>query len=314
LIPVLVLAGPTASGKTGLAVELAETVGTEVISADSRQIYQGLDVGTAKPSAQVRARVAHHLIDFLDPRDSYSAGGFARDAAAIISKLIDCGKTPLICGGTGFYIEALLNPMFEEPAIQPAHREEIRRELKLKAAELGNAALHTELAEVDPGSAERLHPNDFQRVSRALELYRLTGRTMTELHEAPGAMSDYRPFQVLLDPPHEQLEDNIARRSQQMLAGGWIGEVERLLSGGLPEDAPGLQSLGYAEVVAHLQGKITRDELLEAVQRKTRQYAKRQRTWFNSRPIGLRIEEFPVKIDKILARWDDHLEQSSRGD
>jgi len=137
---------------------------------------------------------------------------------------------------------------------------------------------------------------------------------MTELHEAPGAMSAYRPFQVLLDPPREQLEENIARRSERMLAGGWTEEVERLLADGLPEDAPGLQSLGYAEVVAHLQGKMTRDELLEAVKRKTRQYAKRQRTWFNNRPTGLRIEQFPVKIDRILARWEAHLEKSSCGD
>ncbi len=309
MIPVLVLAGPTASGKTGLSVELAKATGAEVISADSRQIYRGLDVGTAKPSAEVRAEIVHHLIDFLDPRDSYNAGSFARDAAAVVRKLNASGKTPLVCGGTGFYIEALLNPMFEEPVLGRARQEEFRTELKRIAAEQGSAALHVKLAEVDPQSAKRLHPNDFQRVSRALELYYLTGRAMSELLAAPRPCSSCRPFQVLLDPPREVLEKNIAVRSQRMLDGGWIEEVERLLAEGLPEDAPGLQSLGYAEIVAHIRGKLTRDETLEAIKRKTRQYAKRQRTWFNRRPIQLRLTKVPFIIDKILDMWQSHLDQ-----
>ena len=309
MIPVLVLAGPTASGKTGLAVELAKATGAEVVSADSRQIYRGLDVGTAKPSAEIRAEVVHHLIDFLDPRDSYNAGSFARDAAAVIRKLNASGKTPLICGGTGFYIEALLNPMFEEPVLERARQEEIRTELKRIADEQGSAALHEKLAEVDPQSAKRLHPNDFQRVSRALEMYYLTGRAMSELLEAPRPCSSYRPFQVLLDPPRELLEKNIAVRSQRMLDGGWIEEVERLLAEGLPEDAPGLQSLGYVEVVAHIRGELTRDETLEAIKRKTRQYAKRQRTWFNRSPIQLRLTGVSFILDEILDMWHSHLDQ-----
>ncbi len=309
MIPLLVLAGPTAAGKTGLAVELAKSMKAEVVSADSRQIYRGLDVGTAKPSARLRAETAHHLIDFLDPRLSYNAGSFARDAAAVISKLAETGKTALICGGTGFYIEALLNPLFVEPPVESHRQEEIRRELKQAAAEDGSAALHARLVEVDPQSAKRLHPNDFQRVSRALELYYLSGRTMTELLAAPKQKSTYRPFQVLLDPPREVLEQNIAVRSEHMLAGGWIEEVESLLAGGLPEGAPGLQSLGYAEVVAHLRGKLTRNETLEAVKRKTRLYAKRQRTWFKSRPCRLRLTKIPVNIDEILSLWKSYLEQ-----
>ena len=309
MIPLLVLAGPTASGKTGLAVELVKSLRAEVVSADSRQIYRGLDVGTAKPSARLRAETAYHLIDFLDPRLSYNAGCFARDAAAVISKLAETGKTALICGGTGFYIEALLNPLFVEPPVESHRQEEIRRELKQIADEDGSAALHARLAEIDPQSAKRLHPNDFQRVSRALELYYLSGRTMTELLAAPKQEDVYRPFQVILDPPREVLDENIAVRSEHMLAGGWIEEVESLLAGGLPEDAPGLQSLGYGEVVAHLRGELTRDETLEAVKRKTRLYAKRQRTWFKRRACRLRLTKVPFSVEKILSRWESHLEQ-----
>lgn len=309
MIPLLVLAGPTASGKTGLAVELVKSLRAEVVSADSRQIYRGLDVGTAKPSARLRAETAYHLIDFLDPRLSYNAGCFARDAAAVISKLAETGKTALICGGTGFYIEALLNPLFVEPPVESHRQEEIRRELKQIADEDGSGALHARLAEIDPQSAKRLHPNDFQRVSRALELYYLSGRTMTELLAAPKQEDVYRPFQVILDPPREVLDENIAVRSEHMLAGGWIEEVESLLAGGLPEDAPGLQSLGYGEVVAHLRGELTRDETLEAVKRKTRLYAKRQRTWFKRRACRLRLTKVPFSVEKILSRWESHLEQ-----
>ncbi|MBN2288348.1 MAG: tRNA (adenosine(37)-N6)-dimethylallyltransferase MiaA [Candidatus Glassbacteria bacterium] len=313
MIPVIVLAGPTASGKTALAVELAGALGAEVVSADSRQVYRGLDVGTAKPPADVRAAVAHHLIDILDPVEAYNAGSFARDAAAVIERLCASGKTALVCGGTGFYIEALLNPMFDEPLAGDARREEIRRELERLAERHGPQALHDRLAGVDPSSAARLHPNDIQRVSRALELYCLTGRTMTELLSSPRPGSAFRPFQVVLDPPRDLLERNIAARSAQMLAGGWVEEVEGLLAGGLTGDAPGLQSLGYAEVVAHVQGGLTLEQTLEAVNRKTRQYAKRQRTWFRRRPCRLRLSRVPVKIDSILAGWESHLEQDRSG-
>jgi tRNA dimethylallyltransferase len=301
----MVLAGPTASGKTALAVKLAKSMNAEVISADSRQIYRGLDVGTAKPSVEQRAEIEHHLIDILDPGDSYNAGSFARDAGSVIKKLTGEGKTALICGGTGFYIEALLSPMFEEPRVDKGRRDEIRRELTQQMSENGPGALHAKLAGIDPRSAERLHPNDFQRVSRALELYYLTGQTMTELLAASKPQTVYQPFQVLLDPPLEALERNIIERSEQMLSGGWIEEVERLLAGGLAEDAPGLQSLGYAEIVAHIRGKRTLEETLEAVILKTRQYAKRQRTWFKRRACRLRLNRFPVNIDMILKEWEN---------
>ncbi|MEA2063960.1 MAG: tRNA (adenosine(37)-N6)-dimethylallyltransferase MiaA [Gemmatimonadota bacterium] len=315
MIPILVVAGPTAAGKTGLAIELAAALEGQIISADSRQVYRRLDVGTAKPTPEERRRVRHHLVGFLDPRLSYDAGSFAADAAAVIGKLAASRKTPIICGGTGFYIEALLSPMFEQPPVDSRRREEVRLELKEALERQGAEALHRKLAGLDPASAGRLHPNDAQRISRALELYYLTGRTMTELHAAaPGKPVPYRPFRVLLDPGREVIEENIARRTERMLlGGGWLDEVEALLAGGLPADAPGMQSLGYSEVAEHLAGRMGLDETLETIKRKTRQYAKRQRTWFARIPAGLHLTGIPGTIQEVLSKWRSHLEGLDSG-
>ncbi|HLA41624.1 MAG TPA: tRNA (adenosine(37)-N6)-dimethylallyltransferase MiaA, partial [Candidatus Glassbacteria bacterium] len=174
----LILAGPTATGKTTLALELAGLLEGEVVSADSRQVYRELDIGTAKPSPEELRQVRHHLVDVIGVREGYNAGRFAAEAGAAIADIRSRGRTPIICGGTGFYIETLLAPLFDEPVVGAPKKEKVRRQLRERFEHEGPAELHRELARVDPASAERLHPNDFQRISRALELYYFSGRSM----------------------------------------------------------------------------------------------------------------------------------------
>jgi tRNA dimethylallyltransferase len=309
LIPVLVLAGPTASGKTTLAVELAELLGGEIISADSRQVYRGLDIGTAKPSPAELARARHHLIDRVEPTEKYSAGRFSREAAALIEELDGKGRVPIVCGGTGFYISALFQPMFDEPpGADEALKHTLRLELKERAERDGRTALYAELALVDTVSAARLHPNDYQRVSRALELYRLTGRTMTELlAEQASGNSVFRPLNVLIDPRTEVLRERIALRVRRMLESGWLDEVRGLLSRGVPEDAPGFQSLGYSEMLALARGELSLEPVREAIASRTWQYARRQRTWFRRMPDALRLESGEGMVGTVAERWREHV-------
>ncbi|MCE5269937.1 tRNA (adenosine(37)-N6)-dimethylallyltransferase MiaA [bacterium] len=307
----LVLAGPTASGKTVLGVETAERLGGEIISADSRQVYRGLDIGTAKPTPQELARAPHHLIDRVEPTEKYSAGRFAREASAVIEKLAGQGRAPIVCGGTGFYIAALFEPLFEEPeGIDRERQANLRDELKARAGRGGAVSLHAELERVDPASAARLHPNDFQRVSRALELFRLTGRTMTELLVDGAAQTPQRfsPLYVLLDPQPEVLKSRIGRRVELMLEAGWLEEVQGLLQRGVPAEAPGFQSLGYAEMLALARGELSPEVTREAITARTWQYARRQRTWFRRQEAALRLEGGEGLAGAVAAHWRQYIE------
>lgn len=309
MIPVLVLAGPTASGKTALAVELAELLGGEIISADSRQVYRGLDIGTAKPSPDELARARHHLIDRVEPTEKYSAGRFSREAAALVEDMYRQGRIPIVCGGTGFYISTLFKPMFEEPEnLDEERKSSLRIELKRRAELDGCAALHDELARVDPESAARIHPNNFQRVSRALELYLLTGRTMTGLLSGQSAESNiFHPVYVLLEPRSEILRERIALRVRRMLESGWLEEVRGLLSRGVPDNAPGFQSLGYAEMLALARGKSSLECVREAITGHTWQYARRQRTWFRRLNDALRLEGGEGMAVTVAELWRKHV-------
>lgn len=305
----LVVAGPTASGKTGLALEVAEILGAEIISADSRQVYRGLDIGTAKPSGDERARVPHHLLDRVEPERKYSAGLFAREAAGIACSLALRGLVPLVCGGTGFYIRALLEPMFEEPEIDPESLRSLRQEHRERARIEGPSALHGELERVDPVSAARLHPNDFQRVSRALELYNLTGRRMSELHaERPGVRGTFSACEVVLDPPAEILRERIVARTDRMIGEGWLDEVRALLDRGVSPCSPGFQSLGYREMAAAAIGQISLERARDEIVRLTWQYARRQRTWFRRLKYALRLECAEGEAQKVVRHWRDFIE------
>ena len=309
MIPILIVAGPTASGKSRLALALAQRLQGEIVSADSRQVYARLDIGTAKPDREELERVRHHLIGIIEPEERYNAGRFSREAAAGIEKLALDGKTPLVCGGTGFYLQALVKPLFEEPAVPEEAKTRIRIQLSRRFESEGGETLHRELAAVDPDTAARLHPNDFQRVGRALELYYLTGRTLSGHFRLAKAAAAYRAFTVLLDPPDKSLKENIRLRARRMLEQGWAGEVEALLAAGVDPRAPGLQSLGYREIISQVRGEISREAAFEAIVGRTWQYARRQRTWFRNRPAELRLDPAEADPDRIVSLWRSQLEK-----
>ncbi|MFE8899348.1 tRNA (adenosine(37)-N6)-dimethylallyltransferase MiaA [Cobetia marina] len=279
--PVMMLMGPTASGKTDLAIRWHEEQGAELVSVDSALIYRGMDIGTAKPSAEELARAPHRLIDFLDPLESYSAAEFRRDALAHIAEIQSRGKMPLLVGGTMMYFKRLLEGVAELPAADPA----LREQLEARARDEGLPALHAQLARLDPASAERIRPSDPQRLTRALEVCLLSGRSMTELlAEQPEAELPFRPIPIAL-APHDRavLHERIETRFDQMLEQGLIGEVEALKA--RPELHPGLPSIrcvGYRQVWDYLEGHLTRDEMRERGIIATRQLAKRQLTWLRS--------------------------------
>ncbi len=303
LLPVL--AGPTASGKTHFALELAERHGLEIISADSRQIYRGLDIGTAKPTAEEQARVRHHVIDVCEPAETYDLARHIADAEAALADILSRGKRPLLVGGTGLYIRGFTEGIFEESSQDP----EVRAQLKSRAAAEGAPALHAELARADPEAAERIHPNDAVRIVRALEVLAVTGSPISALQRASRGEKPRHPRRlVVLDVEPATLDQRIARRTRAMFEGGLMEEVERLLSRGVDPEAPGLQAIGYPQAIAALRGELGRDEAISEVATQTRRYAKRQRTWFRSEreaqwlnPASRSEEDFLGELEKRLA-------------
>jgi tRNA dimethylallyltransferase len=277
--PLPVIAGPTCSGKTHFALLLAERHGLEIISADSRQIYRGLDVGTAKPTREDRARVRHHGIDACDPRETYSVARFVSDAEAALADIASRGKGPLIVGGTGLYIRGLTAGIFEENSRDPAARERLRR----RAEEEGAPALHAQLRRVDPEAASRIHPNDAVRTVRALEVFEVTGQTISALQEQSRiAGPRHASRTVVIDLPVADLDRRIDARTRAMFEHGLVEEVERLIAGGLEPDAPGLRAIGYPQALVVLRGAMTREEAMAETALQTRRFAKRQRTWFRA--------------------------------
>ncbi len=278
--PLWILTGPTASGKSEVALHLARGLGAEIISADSMQVYRGMDVGTAKPSPEVRADVPHHLIDIVEPSESskpYSVGRFVSDAHRAIADIESRGKRYIIVGGTGLYIKALREGLFSGPEADWA----LREELMAVAEERGNAYLHNALREVDPQSAERIHEGNLHRIVRALEVHRKTGRAISLLQREWG-QGEGESVLIVLYRRKKDLHRRIEERVDRMLELGLIEEVERLV--GRP-DKPGKQAreaLGYKEVIEHLEGRLSADEMRDKIKLNTRRFAKRQRTWFRS--------------------------------
>lgn len=280
--PAIALMGPTASGKTALAVDWAQRLGTEVISVDSALVYRGLDIGAAKPDAATRALAPHHLVDVRDPHEVFSAADFAREALPPMQALAARGRVPLLVGGTGLYFSALLDGLSDMPEADPAQRERIAQE----AAERGWAALHAEMAAVDPAAGQRIQPADTQRITRALEVFRLTGRPISDWQRA-GAPRRF-PFRVLklvLAPAGRAvLHERIARRFDQMLAEGFLDEVRRLRADPrLHPDLPSMRAVGYRQAWAHLEGRTDASTFREEAIAATRQLAKRQLTWLRAR-------------------------------
>lgn len=276
-----VIAGPTAVGKTDLITTLADEFPIEVISLDSRQVYHGLRIGTAQPSAEEQVRCRHHLVDFLSPDESYSAQRFRRDFTACWQEITGRGRLPILVGGAGLYLKAVEEGFLALPEGSEARLPALRREVDA----LSDEQLEHELAAVDPVTAQRLHPNDRYRRSRALEICRLTGKPFSELttRQHPDPALGLRFPLVLLDRPVAHLDARIRTRTHIMLSDGWIDEVRGLMRHHDPA-GPGLKSIGYAEIVRHLSGGLAERDLDAAIVTVTRQYAKRQRTWFRPRP------------------------------
>ena len=305
-----VLVGPTGVGKTAVAVALAAHLPIQVISADARQVYRGLDIGTAKPDAAALARAPHQGLDLIEPGERYSAGRFARDAAGWIEAARAAGRLPVVVGGTGFYVRALADGLFREPPLDPAGRDRLRTWVTaLPSREMARWA-----SRLDP----RFEGGGRQRAARALEVALLTGRALSWWQREARDTGAIRPWYIHLTLPRDALHRRLADRVDRMLAAGLVDEVRGVLARGIAPDASGLDGVGYREVVALLEGRLPREQLREAILVATRQYAKRQETWFrNQLRSPLPVDRSPsvavwtldatpspdVLAKDILARW-----------
>ena len=292
---VVVICGPTASGKTALSIELAKKINGEIISSDSMQIYKNMDIGTAKPSNDEMQGIKHYLLDFVEPNKRYSVADFKKDAEKAIEEILEKGKVPIIVGGTGLYVDSLIygieyqNIKFDE---------KYRKELENRAKKEGLESLYNEAKQIDEEAMEKISANDQKRILRVLEIYKATGKTKTEQEiesRKNGVKYDYKVFAINMD--REKLYERINKRVDIMIEQGLIQEVEDLLK--MYEEFPtAMQGLGYKEVVEYLQGEISKEEMIDKIKMETRRYAKRQITWFKKNKQTIWIG--PHDLQKIL--------------
>lgn len=298
---VLSIVGPTATGKSGLAMRISPDLGGEIVNADALQVYRELEIGTAKPPAEDRRSVRHHLIDVIDPEEGFSAGEFARRASDVIEKLWTGGKLPILVGGSGLYMKALLDGINEIPEVPRRLRDELRCRLESE----GLASLREELVLLDPSTANRLAEGDTQRLLRALEVVLATGRPLSDwIAEEPPKNKRIRARKVGLTLPRALLYDRIRTRVEAMLDSGWLHEVESLLNQGYSGEEPAFQAIGYRQLVRHLRGEISLRDAVEDTVRSTRQYAKRQLTWFRKdTSIAWFDAADSAELDAEVRRW-----------
>lgn len=314
--PVLVLTGPTAVGKTALSLKLAAAVNGAVVSADSMQVYRGMDIGSAKILPEERQGIPHYLIDVLEPEEDFNVALFKAMALRAMQEIWKNGKVPIITGGTGFYIQAVLRDIdFSESE----GKSDIRSAYEKLAEERGPQALHAILAEKDPEAAREIHPNNLKRVIRALEFYNQTGTPISRHNEEQRAKdSPYCYLYFVLNDERKRLYDRIDRRVDQMIGAGLVDEVRRLKARGLTENNVSMKGLGYKELFPYLDGKCTLSEVVEIIKRDTRHFAKRQITWFKreSGIIWINKNEFDYEDDAILnymlALWRKKLNEDSQ--
>lgn len=291
---VIVICGATASGKTALSVALAKALQGEVISADALLVYKGLDVGTAKPTLLERNGVPHHMIDVVEPTETFSVSDYEAMALPIVQRLLDEGKTPIVCGGTGFYVQSLL---YKSQFGNVGADEAIRAKYEALAEERGKAYVHSLLAERDRESAEKLHYNDLKRVIRALEIYELTGKAKSEQRDERVPRFDFTAFSV--EYPREELYARIGVRVEQMFANGLLEEVKGLLNSDVSESAQCMQGIGYKEVAEGLRLGQSLDEIKEIIKKNTRNYAKRQLTFFKRMENHVCLAPEDATVEKI---------------
>jgi tRNA dimethylallyltransferase len=273
------LAGPTASGKTASALRLARRIGAEIVALDSMSLYRGMDIGTAKPTRDELAFVPHHLIDILEPHEESSVADYLRAAAAACREIVARGRTPLFVGGTGLYLRAVLRGVCEGPPADWEYRRSLQRDLESEGAD----SLHLRLQAVDPATAARVHPADTRRVIRALEVNHVTGFPMSELQRQQPLPAEVRPHHVYwLHPPRGWLHRRINERVLQMVREGLPDEVRSLLAGPYPLSRTARQAVGYSQMIDHVEGRLSLEQAIAATQTATRQFAKRQHTWFRN--------------------------------
>ena len=295
MIPLIVIEGPTASGKTALAIELARRLDTEIISADSRQVYRHMDIGTAKPSSSELEAVPHHLISIIEPSQSYNVGLFCEDAGKVVERLHSQGRIPLVCGGTGMYVAGLLKGIFPQPEI-PA---QIRHNIRQRMAADGPERMYGELREADPEFAGKISPNDRQRIQRGLEIWTATGISISEHWRRQEREQIYVAYRILLNPPRKELYARINRRIEQMLAAGLTDEIKRLLELGYDEHSPGLSSLGYREFLPWLRNRVSLQDCTALAAQHSRNYAKRQCTWYRKHKFDLTLGSSEINISSV---------------
>ena len=292
------ICGPTASGKTGLAVNCAKKLNTEIISADSQLVYRGLNIGTAKPTEEERCGIVHHLIDVADPKDNFSVFDYAERAIPIVNRLTERGKTPIICGGTGFYINSIL---FDFAYGNTGADSAIRNKYNAILNEKGKVYLYCMLQSVDPETAEKLHVNDTKRVVRALEIFEASGKKKSDQHDELVPKYDY--LAVAVNYQREELYRRIDMRVDQMFECGLVEEIENLLANGVDENCQSMQAIGYKEVLKCLKNGDNHSTMRDIIKQNTRHYAKRQITFFKKLPNILWLEPetaTPEKIAELL--------------
>jgi tRNA dimethylallyltransferase len=294
--PLIILAGPTASGKTSISIELALRISGEIVNADSMQVYRRMEIGTAKPTLEERRVVRHHMIDVADPDEAFDAASYLKGAGRIIEEVKERGKVPLVVGGTGLYIRALTRGLCQSPPSDP----EVKRKLIEVEKTKGLAELYQDLLRFDPESAARIHRNDRQRIIRALEVFHIAGAPLSALQDRHGFREQLRPaVKVFINRERKDLYERIDRRVDRMLEAGLKSEVEGLLAMGYSAKLKSMQSIGYRQMTAHIAGEISMKEAVARIKRETRHYAKRQITWFRGDP-----EFWPFDAEDIEGIYD----------
>jgi tRNA dimethylallyltransferase len=300
---VIVICGPTGIGKTSLSLMMAMEFQGAIVGADSMQIYQYMNIGTAKPSIEERSRFPHYMMDIIPPDTLFDAATYAKLAREAISKIREQGRVPFAVGGTGFYIKALLHGLFDAKPADPA----VRERLKADAASYGSAYVYERLVHCDPSAASRIHPNDTYRIIRALEIYEISGKPMSEFQKAHGfANTPYEVLKIGLIMPRDRLYDRIDQRVDTMIDDGLLDEVKNLLEMGFSEDLRPMQSLGYRHMIDYLKGRMLWDETVYTLKRDTRRYAKRQLTWFqNDTEVIWKSPDAYREIRELIRRFLD---------
>ena len=296
----VVVLGPTASGKSELAIQIARHIHGEIVNFDSIQVYRGFDIGSAKVPADQRHEIPHHLIDVLDPGELFTAGDFARQARRVLSDIAERNRIPILAGGTGFYLRALLHGLSPAPQRDPALRSRL-----LQREERRAGSLHRLLSRLDPPASARIHPNDHRKLIRAMELCLIRRQPASELwSQDKEALQGFRPIKIGLDPPRAELYERIDIRVAQMFERGLLAEVQAIQASGAPKSAKPFESLGYAQAIAHLEGRLSLNEAVTLAQQATRQYAKRQMTWFRREPGVQWFADFGTRAEVQAAAME----------